>query len=191
MGGVSTPTDDSLDRFERVLDQQLAAIEDIDQKAEHVTRFVTPVLGVVLSVASVLSRLDPAAFDPGWASVVAFSISILGLVGAVAGAILTYQSSRIRIGLHHEAARTVANVNLRRRQYDEMVLRAYAALSNKTGRFSMRTRHGFGTRSQRFFSAFRTSRSFPFCTRWRSRTSGKQPFCCSRPVRSSRARTPF
>lgn len=126
MGGVSGPTDDSLDRFERVLDQQLAAIEDIDQKAEHVTRFVTLVLGVVLSVASVLSRLDPAAFDPGWASVVAFSMSILGLVGAVAGAILTYQSSRIRIGLHHEAARTVANVNLRRRQYDGMVLRAYA-----------------------------------------------------------------
>jgi len=126
MGGISGPTDDSLDRFERVLDQQLAAIDDIDQKAEHVTKFVTLVLGVVLSVASLLSRIEPTAFNPRWTTIFAFAASILGLVGAVAGAMLTYQSSRIRIGLHHDAARTVANVSLQRRQYDEMVLRAYA-----------------------------------------------------------------
>lgn len=126
MSAKSGPTDDSLDRFERVLDQQLSAINDIDQKAEHVTKFVTLVLGVVLSVASVLSRINPVTFDPGPVTIVAFSASIIGLVGAVAGAIITYQSSRIRVGFHHEAARTVANVNLQRKQYNELVLRAYA-----------------------------------------------------------------
>jgi hypothetical protein len=126
MGSRQGPHDDALDRFERVLDQQLTAVNDIDQKTEHITRFVTLVLGIVISAASIVTQVDSVSFEADTATIVAFGVATGGFVIAVAGAIVTYQSSRIKVGLHHDSARAVANHAPAKPKYNELVLRAYA-----------------------------------------------------------------
>lgn len=83
------PTGDAIDRFERVVDMQADLLSDIDNKAEHVTRLVGLLLGVVLTALLVgVTYLALAVFQyvvlPAngwkWASFVVGSILLLGTV---------------------------------------------------------------------------------------------------------------
>ena len=101
---------DAVDRLERVIDTQIDTVDDFDQKVAYVTRFVGVVLGLVLTAVSLASRFgggDPATQLPA--------------VAAVAGAIVTYLSSRVVVGLHPRAARAIADD-----EYNTLLLRAYA-----------------------------------------------------------------
>ena len=100
---------DAVDRLERVIDTQIDTVDDFDQKAAYVTRFVGVVLGLVLTAVSLASRFgggDPATQLPAVAAVAG---GVVGLVAAVAGAIVTYLSSRVVVGLHPHAARAIAD----------------------------------------------------------------------------------
>ena len=106
---------DAVDRLERVIDTQIDTVDDFDQKAAYVTRFVGVVLGLVLTAVSLASRFgggDPATQLPA--------------VAAVAGAIVTYLSSRVVVGLHPHAARAIADGEYGGDEYNTLLLRAYA-----------------------------------------------------------------
>ncbi|PSQ48369.1 hypothetical protein BRD12_06465, partial [Halobacteriales archaeon SW_12_67_38] len=63
---------DAVDRLERVIDTQIDTVDDFDQKAAYVTRFVGVVLGLVLTAVSLASRFgggDPATQLPAVAAV--------------------------------------------------------------------------------------------------------------------------
>ena len=117
---------DAVDRLERVIDTQIDTVDDFDQKAAYVTRFVGVVLGLVLTAVSLASRFgggDPATQLPAVAAVAG---GVVGLVAAVAGAIVTYLSSRVVVGLHPHAARAIADGEYGDDEYNTLLLRAYA-----------------------------------------------------------------
>lgn len=117
---------DAVDRLERVIDTQIDTVDDFDQKAAYVTRFVGVVLGLVLTAVSLASRFgggDPATQLPAVAAVAG---GVVGLVAAVAGAIVTYLSSRVVVGLHPHAARAIADGEYGGDEYNTLLLRAYA-----------------------------------------------------------------
>ena len=117
---------DAVDRLERVIDTQIDTVDDFDQKAAYVTRFVGVVLGLVLTAVSLASRFgggDPATQLPAVAAVAG---GVVGLVAAVAGAIVTYLSSRVVVGLHPHAARAIAGGEYGDDEYDTLLLRACA-----------------------------------------------------------------
>jgi len=91
---------DSADRLERALDVQDRIISDIDDKAEHVTRLLGIVLGLVFSVLSVIARTDLVdARNPLWTTRSAFALGIGALLLSMTAAIITYLSSKYKIGL--------------------------------------------------------------------------------------------
>lgn len=117
---------DAVDRLERVIDTQIATVDDLDQKAAYVTRFVGVVLGLVLTAVSLVSRFgegDPVTSLP---VVVAVAAGVVGLVAAIAGAIVTYLSSEVVVGLHPHAARSIADGEYSYDEYNALLLRAYA-----------------------------------------------------------------
>ncbi|PSQ64850.1 MAG: hypothetical protein BRD24_09145 [Halobacteriales archaeon SW_9_67_24] len=117
---------DAVDRLERVIDTQIDTVDDFDQKAAYVTRFVGVVLGLVLTAVSLASRFgggDPATQLPAVAAVAG---GVVRLVAAVAGAIVTYLSSRVVVGLHPHAARAIADGEYGGDEYNTLLLRAYA-----------------------------------------------------------------
>lgn len=103
------PYVDAADRLERVIDTQIATIEGIDTKAEHVTRLVAILLGAVLSLVSVSVQFDgfEAGALPG-PVVLLGATGVVSLVLAMAGAIVTYLSSEFKMGLHPGVGRLLS-----------------------------------------------------------------------------------
>lgn len=104
---VSAPDDpdpylDAADRLERAIETQISIINGIDDKAEHVTRLVGILIGLVFSVLSLVANLDAVVIGTTSIPVeVAFVFGILSLLFAMGAAIVTYLSSRFRIGLDY------------------------------------------------------------------------------------------
>ncbi|GAA0448966.1 hypothetical protein MUK72_15135 (plasmid) [Halococcus dombrowskii] len=102
------PYVDAADRIERTLDAQIQKIQDVDSRAGFITRLVAILLGVIVSVVSVLVTLS--ANDGGTilplsnVTAAAGIIASLGLLGAMVMGIITYLSSRQAAGLGHETA---------------------------------------------------------------------------------------
>lgn len=117
---------DAVERFERVIDAQLTAINELDQKAEHVTRFVGILLGLVLTAVSLTPRLGGIDVLTTLPAIIAVSAGVVGLVVAITGAIITYLSSKIIVGMHPHSARTITNTDYDYDEYNTLVLRAYA-----------------------------------------------------------------
>lgn len=117
---------DAVDRVERVIDAQLTAINELDQKAEHVTRLVGILLGLVLTAVSLAPRLGGRDIATTLPTVIAVSVGVIGLVAAVAGAIITYLSSKTVVGMHPRAAREIADTDFEYDEYNALMLRAYA-----------------------------------------------------------------
>lgn len=93
---------DTADRLERSIDTQVATIDGIDNKAEHVTRLVGIVISLVFSVIALVPNVDAISLQSTSLPVeVAFLLGILFLLTAMAGAIITYLSSKFRVGLHY------------------------------------------------------------------------------------------
>lgn len=99
----SDPYLDAADRLERAIETQISIINGIDDKAEHITRLVGILIGLVFSVLSLVANLDSVEIGTTTFPVeIAFTLGILGLLVAMGAAIVTYLSSRFRIGLNHK-----------------------------------------------------------------------------------------
>jgi hypothetical protein len=111
--GASTPIDvyrDAVDRSERTLDQQIELINGIDNKAEHITRLIALVIGLVFSVLSLTLQNQGLQFEiPPVPTLLAFGAGIALLLLSMGAAIITYLSSKFKIGLHPSVGRLLSN----------------------------------------------------------------------------------
>lgn len=91
---------DSANRLERSLDVQDQIISDIDQKAQSTIRIVGVVLGLIFTGLSLLSDSDMIS-DSGIniAIKIGFMVGIAFLIASMVFAIVTYLSSKYKIGL--------------------------------------------------------------------------------------------
>lgn len=117
---------DAVNRLERVIDTQIDTVDDLDQKAAYVTRFVGVVLGLVLTAVSLAFRLGDGALTTSVPAILAVAAGVVGLVAAIAGAIVTYLSSKVVVGLHPRAAKTIADGEYGYGEYNALLLRSYA-----------------------------------------------------------------
>lgn len=104
------PYTDAADRLEHTIDTQVSIINGIDDKAEHITRLIGVLLGLVFSLLSLIVNFD--SINVGgttWPVEVAFVLGILFLLVAMAAAIVTYLSSRFRIGLDYTVGHYLSN----------------------------------------------------------------------------------
>lgn len=98
---IQSPHLDAADRLERVIDSQITTLNGIDDKAEHVTRLVGILFGIVFSLLSLGMQFDGVAFaGAGPPTILAFAVGIGSLILAMAAAIVTYLSSTFKTGLH-------------------------------------------------------------------------------------------
>lgn len=104
------PYVDAANRLERSLDRQIELIDGIDDKAEHVTRLVGLLIGAVFSLLSVAARALQIRLDiPNLPVQLSFFAGTAFLLVSMAGAIVTYLSSKPKIGLHHSAGALLNN----------------------------------------------------------------------------------
>jgi len=107
--GTESSLQDAANRFERTLDYQIQIINDIDNKAEHVTRLIGLLIGALLSVLAVAVRINdgsvPVPSPPVYYS---FMVGVVLLLLAMAFSIVTYLSSKFKIGLHYRPAQLLS-----------------------------------------------------------------------------------
>lgn len=100
--GDDDPYLDAADRLEGQIETQVSIINSIDDKSEHVTRLIGILIGLVFSVLSLVVNYKPAQFGEATLPIeLAFIFGIASLLLAMGAAIVTYLSSRFRIGLHY------------------------------------------------------------------------------------------
>lgn len=100
---------DTANRFERSLDHQVQALNDIDNKAEHITRLLGILIGALLSVLAVAVRINNGRIHlPTLPLSIMFVCGLLLLILAMIFSIITYLSSRFKIGLHYRPARLLS-----------------------------------------------------------------------------------
>lgn len=91
---------DSANRLERSLDVQDQIISDIDQKAQSTIRIVGVVLGLIFTGLSLLSDSDMLSNSGTNVAIkIGFMVGVAFLIASMVFAIVTYLSSKYKIGL--------------------------------------------------------------------------------------------
>jgi len=107
------PYVDAADRLERNLDVQSDTLREIDKKAEHVTRLLAILIGLVLSVVSIGVQLGSEGsgdFPPvALQTFLSFSMGLTFLVLSMVAAVVTYLSSKFKVGLNSTAGHLLKN----------------------------------------------------------------------------------
>lgn len=125
----SEPTEtrfDLIDRFERNVDMQASLLGEIDAKAGRVARLIALVLGVVVSALSIGVQLGTGPPEVTAPTLVTFGLGIAGLTISMAGAIITYLSSNIGLGVHPASAINLEEPSIDRTTYSRLVMNSYA-----------------------------------------------------------------
>lgn len=103
--GTQEPLLDAANRLERTIDKQLEIVADIDDKAVHTSRLVGILLALVFTLITLIIREGPRSLGHMTVPVqVAFALGLAALLLALGFAVVTYLSSRCRIGLHETVA---------------------------------------------------------------------------------------
>lgn len=101
---------DATNRLERAMDTQIQILEGIDNKAEHVTRLVALLIGIIFSVISLVTQFSQTPFSPPRATILfAFGIGVGSLLVSMGTAIITYLSSQYKIGLHGDVGEILSD----------------------------------------------------------------------------------
>lgn len=120
------PEVDALDRFERVIDTQIATLQGIDDKAAHVTQLVTVLLGVVLTGLTLAWRVERLRIETvPLLSIGAFSVGVLFLFAALVTGIVSYLSSRYRYGIHRMVPLVIRRYRTTTPEYVELIQGSY------------------------------------------------------------------
>ena len=121
--GQIDPYLDAADRLEQTVETQVSLINGIDDKAEHVTRLLAILLGLVFTVLSLVVNLEQVEFETATIPVqISFGLGILLLLLAMAAAIVTYLSSRFRVGLHQNVGKYLSQPDTKT-DFDEHIRR--------------------------------------------------------------------
>lgn len=104
---------DAADRLERAMDTQIQIIEGIDTKAEHVTRLIALLLGILFSVISFATQLRRTPFTPPPTPVfLAFGVGVGCLLVSLGTGIITYLSSQYKIGLNDDVGQFLSDASV-------------------------------------------------------------------------------
>lgn len=104
---------DAADRLERAMDTQVQIIEGIDSKAEHVTRLIALLLGILFSVISLVTQLRETPFAPPPPAILgAFVIGVGSLLVSMGTGIVTYLSSQYKIGLDDDVGEFLSDASV-------------------------------------------------------------------------------
>lgn len=128
---------DTVDRLERAVDHQISIINGIDDKAEHVTRLLGILIGLIFSVLSLVMEWEVNSLNSPTEPVEAlFTMGVVSLLFAMAAAIVTYLSSKFRIGLHYNVGYYLSNsdVEIEPRKHTRRVLGAYGSMIEQNKR---------------------------------------------------------
>jgi len=107
---TENPYIDTADRLQGQIQTQIDTIEGIDTKAEHVTRLVGILIGLVFSVLSLIVNYDGITLaHPTLGVELAFLVGIAALLAAMGAAMITYLTSRYRAGLHYNVGYYLSN----------------------------------------------------------------------------------
>jgi len=100
------PYRDTADRLENQIQTQVDTIEGIDTKAEHLTRLIGILIGLVFSVLSLVVNADTIQLTQTTSGTrIAFLLGVVCLLAAM----VTYLNSRYRAGIHHSVGYYVSN----------------------------------------------------------------------------------
>lgn len=104
---------DAADRLERAMDTQVQIIEGIDTKAEHVTRLIALLLGILFSVISLVTQLRETPFaSPPPPILAAFGIGVGSLLVSMGTGVITYLSSQYKIGLNDDVGEFLSDASV-------------------------------------------------------------------------------
>ena len=107
---VDDPYRDTADRLENQIQTQIDTIEGIDTKAEHLTRLIGILIGLVFSVLSLVVNADTIQLTQTTSGTrIAFLLGVVCLLAAMGAAMVTYLNSRYRAGIHHSVGYYVSN----------------------------------------------------------------------------------
>lgn len=122
---------DAADRLERGIDHQVNIINGIDDKAEHVTRLLGILIGLIFSVLSFATQSKFLQVrEPSNAAILTFLLGVLFLLVSMGSAIITYLSSRFRIGLHPSVGGYLSepDVEIEQEMHLKRVLGSYGSI---------------------------------------------------------------
>lgn len=122
---------DAANRLETSMDRQLSIINGIDDKAEHVTRLVAILLGLIFTIVSLAFRTGQiTATTYSTPLTLSFMLGIFFLLLTMAFAIITYLSSTYRIGLHPNVGTYLSNstITISYSQHIQRVLGSYGTM---------------------------------------------------------------
>ncbi|WP_157078575.1 hypothetical protein [Halalkalicoccus paucihalophilus] len=118
---------DALDRYERMIDVQIQTLNDIDNKAEYLTRYLAILIALLFTGASFV--LDVGVADGFVSELSLFTTLVLGLLAltvSVVFSIITYLSSVFQYGPRREFAEDIADHDIGEKLYAEIMLRTYS-----------------------------------------------------------------
>lgn len=137
---------DTVDRLERAVDHQISIINGIDDKAEHVTRLLGILIGLIFSVLSLVVKWEVNGLQsPSKPVEVLFTMGVFSLLFAMAAAIVTYLSSKFRIGLHYNVGYYLSepDVDVDTRKHTRRILGAYGSMIEQNKRVIETNSHRF------------------------------------------------
>jgi hypothetical protein len=106
----TNPYIDTADRLAGQIQTQIDTIEGIDDKAEHLTRLIGILIGLVFSVLSLVVNADTIQLtQPTSGTRITFLLGIVCLLAAMGAAMVTYLNSRYRAGLHYNVGYYVSD----------------------------------------------------------------------------------
>lgn len=121
------PEVDALDRFERVIDIQIATLRGIDDKAAHVTQLVGVLLGVILTGLTLAWRIESIRIEAvPLLSKGTFLVGILFLFAALITGIVTYLANRFQYGVHRTVLKGLGRYRVSTPEYVELIRGGYA-----------------------------------------------------------------
>lgn len=129
------PEVDALDRFERVIDVQIATLRTIDEKAATVMQLVGVLLGVILTGVTLVWRT--VGFDLGTqpvGSLVAFVLGVSLLLLALFVGIGSYLANRYYYGLHRNVHMLLREYRTTSPQYVELIQGSYSIAIDRNKR---------------------------------------------------------
>lgn len=118
---------DALDRYERMIDVQIQTLNDIDNKAEYLTRYLAILIALLFTGVSFV--LDIGVADGFVSELPLFATLVLGLLAltvSVVFSIITYLSSVFQYGPRREFAEDIADHDIGEKLYAEIMLRTYS-----------------------------------------------------------------
>lgn len=127
MSGGFDPEEDLLRRYEQMVQTQVGTLNGIDDKAAYVAKLVGIVLGLLVSIVSLVVGTETIeiSLDTGF-TLLMVALAISAFFISMAYAIITYLSSKFQYGPTSDLGEVMADYHVHEQDYRDMMLRGYS-----------------------------------------------------------------